>query len=245
MESLAITALILAVVAFAANLAFFAIQSWQANSVKKENTEFAKEMHAVLGEIKGLTNATREQMQTQFDKMLDATLERQREVVSEAVTSDTVAQVEEITKRLDTVTSDEASSKSMKEEIQKVKESLDSFKDTLADSVAGAFDSQRTEANGESLAYPVSIATSLSEVEIRALEHIATYGVLGPDFSQDDNLRSRVIMHLQGLRLVRDTPSRTPPVWLTRDGRDVLCVAKHWLPMHHTPPPTHTSPPPR
>lgn len=87
--ALAVVAIILAVGAVVAEIAFFVIQTKQANEVRKDNAEFAKEMHGLLGELRGRTAETRQRLETQYDKMLETFLRRQGQAVEEAVESET------------------------------------------------------------------------------------------------------------------------------------------------------------
>jgi len=74
--ALAIAALIVSILAIVLGILFYRFQTQQGNRIIKDNTDFAKEMHGLLGEIRGVTTYTQEQMQKQFNTMLEATVNK-------------------------------------------------------------------------------------------------------------------------------------------------------------------------
>lgn len=87
--ALAIAALILSVLATVFEVAFFIIQSRQANAMVRENAAFSERMAGMLGEIRGHAVATREELESQYRQLLNAALRSQGQVVEEAVESET------------------------------------------------------------------------------------------------------------------------------------------------------------
>lgn len=69
---LAITALIVAVLVAAFDVAFFIAQSRQAREMTKNNAESAEKMAGFLGELRGQTTVIGDRVQLQFDKVLNA-----------------------------------------------------------------------------------------------------------------------------------------------------------------------------
>lgn len=97
---LAIAATILSITAILLEVFFYRTQTEQAHAIAKDNAEFTERMAGFLGELKGLTTTTRDQLQTQFDRMLEATLQRQAPAVETAVMSRLDSKVDEIIKTL-------------------------------------------------------------------------------------------------------------------------------------------------
>jgi len=99
--ALAIGALVVSVLAIVVSILFYRFQTQQAEKMAKDNADFAKEMHGLLGEIRVVTASTREQVQEQFTKMLDATLQRETTDLRAAVDSATDKGVRELHNRVE------------------------------------------------------------------------------------------------------------------------------------------------
>lgn len=82
-DGLAVAAIALALSTIFLGVLFYRWQTDQGREVTKTINDFAKEMHAVLGEIKGLTTGTREQLQEQFTLALKAAVGQDRALVAE------------------------------------------------------------------------------------------------------------------------------------------------------------------
>lgn len=101
--ALAIAALIVSVLAIVLGILFYRFQTQQGNRIVKDNTDFAKEMHGLLGEIRGVTTYTQEQMQKQFNTMLEATVNKETTDIKAAVESATDKAVRELHTRMESL----------------------------------------------------------------------------------------------------------------------------------------------
>jgi uncharacterized protein YoxC len=84
-DGLAVAAIALALSTIFLGVLFYRWQTEQGREITRTVNDFAKEMHAVLGEIKGLTTGTREQLQEQFKFVLDRAFGRGRASLAEDV----------------------------------------------------------------------------------------------------------------------------------------------------------------
>ena len=101
--ALAIAALIVSILAIVLGILFYRFQTQQGNRIIKDNTDFAKEMHGLLGEIRGVTTYTQEQMQKQFNTMLEATVNKETTDIKAAVESATDKAVRELHTRMESL----------------------------------------------------------------------------------------------------------------------------------------------
>ena len=76
-DGLAISATVLSLTAIGFGVAFFIVQTQQLYRGQKESADYVGEMKEVLGKIEGLTVGTRDQLQGQFDRVLNAALSGQ------------------------------------------------------------------------------------------------------------------------------------------------------------------------
>lgn len=84
-DGLAVAAIALALSTIFLGVLFYRWQTEQGREITKTINDFAKEMHAVLGEIKGLTTGTREQLQDQFKWLLQAAVGEERATLASDV----------------------------------------------------------------------------------------------------------------------------------------------------------------
>jgi hypothetical protein len=83
---LAITAIILALLSIVLVVLFFIIQTNDVKQAAKERSKFSEDMHGLLGEIRGKVYSTQEQVLQQYDKVLDAFIQRSSQEISQKTT---------------------------------------------------------------------------------------------------------------------------------------------------------------
>ena len=93
-DGLTASAIILALVAIVSEIVFFIVQTDRAAKSQREISDYVGQMREVLGEIKGLTTGTREQLQEQFGQLLDFALGQQRASIGQEL-EERVAGIEE------------------------------------------------------------------------------------------------------------------------------------------------------
>jgi len=84
--ALAITAIILALLTIVLTVWFFIIQTNDIKQAAKDRSKFSEQMHYLLGEIRGKVYATQEQLNQQFEKVLDPVIELARQKISQKTT---------------------------------------------------------------------------------------------------------------------------------------------------------------
>ena len=82
-DGVAVSAIILAVVAIASEVLFFIVQTDRAAKSQREISDYVGQMREVLGKIEGLTTGTREQLQEQFRVVLQAAIGQERVSIGE------------------------------------------------------------------------------------------------------------------------------------------------------------------
>jgi len=84
-DGLAVAAIALSLSTIFFGVLFYRWQTEQGARISDTINKFAKEMHGVLGEIKGLTTGTREELQEQFKVVLQAAIGQERASMAEDV----------------------------------------------------------------------------------------------------------------------------------------------------------------
>jgi hypothetical protein len=110
--ALAAVAIALSVFAVAFELLFYNWQTGQGARITETVNNFAKEMHGVLGEIKGLTTGTWQELREQFKFVLDKALNQERASIGEEVAPRVEAlegQIDALEAKLSTTGHDELS----------------------------------------------------------------------------------------------------------------------------------------
>jgi len=92
--ALSIAAMVLAVATIFFDILFYRWQTEQGARITGTVNDFAKEMHGVLGEIKGLTTGTRQELQEQFKFLLQAAVGQERVSIGEGL-EERVATIEQ------------------------------------------------------------------------------------------------------------------------------------------------------
>lgn len=77
-DGVAVSAIILAVVAIASEVLFFIVQTDRAAKSQREISDYVGQMRELLGKIEGLTTGTREQLQEQFRWLLERAVGEER-----------------------------------------------------------------------------------------------------------------------------------------------------------------------
>jgi hypothetical protein len=142
-DGLAVAAIALSLSTIFFGVLFYHWQTEQGARIAQTISDFAKEMHAVLGEIKGLTTSTREQQERQTETLINALADRQR--TEAAVAAEDVAGegVRDILQRLQGLEETlPTAADGTRPELEEIRERLDS----LAKQVGGAVQ-QATAAN--------------------------------------------------------------------------------------------------
>lgn len=83
---LAIAAIIVAVLDILLSVSFFRMQTNDLHEAARQRTQFSEQMHDLLGEIRGRVQATHEQLNQQFQKVLDPVIELARQKILEKTT---------------------------------------------------------------------------------------------------------------------------------------------------------------
>ena len=134
-DGLAAAAIALSLSTILFGVLFYKWQTEQGARIADTINNFAKEMHAVLGEIKGLTTSTREQQERQTETLINALADRQRMEAAVAAEDVTGEGVRDILQRLQGL--EEAlptAADGTRPELEEIRERLDS----LAKQVGGA-----------------------------------------------------------------------------------------------------------
>lgn len=138
---LAITAIILAVLSIVLTVWFFIIQTNDVREAAKERSKFSADMHLLLGEIRGKVYATQEQVNQQFDKLLDAVINRGQQQISKKTTQ----LIQDVQRFVDEVINKEPRTQQGKDELTKIKERLDN----LSASITGIAQSSIAQSSAE------------------------------------------------------------------------------------------------
>jgi hypothetical protein len=139
---LAITASILAVLGIVLTVWFFRMQTNDVKEAAKERSKFSQDMHGLLGEIRGKVYTTQEQVQQQYDRLLNAFIEKG----SREISGKTAPLIEDVQRLVDEAMKKQPRTDQVKaEELTEIKRRLN----VLATSMVGIAQSSLAQSSTE------------------------------------------------------------------------------------------------
>jgi len=134
--ALAIAALLLSLLAIASEIAFFII-----------NSRVSKEMHGLLGELRGRASGTQEQLERHFASLLNAVIDKGADKVSE----ETQAPIQELREHLEALEKKlpSAAREAVKGEMSTLEQRVNTLAQELAQKTRSALTKYSAEAMGE------------------------------------------------------------------------------------------------